>query len=74
MNKKTVLYAILLLVGFITFILQVFIFEAPDGNLGFVICMASVVMIVVSVIRMAQLNKKIREFMKEFINLFISYK
>lgn len=38
-KNKFILYLILFLISLITFILQVFVFEAPNGFVGMVLCL-----------------------------------
>ncbi len=54
MKKQTKinLCIILLLIGLLSFILQVFIFEAPDGAIGFLLCLISVYLIIGSIIKL----------------------
>ena len=57
-KNKVTLHGILLVLGLITFILQVFVFQKPDGILGFIVCMASTLMIVVNIIMLCKVSKK----------------
>lgn len=38
MKKQINLCIVSLAIGILTFILQVFVFEAPDGMIGFLLC------------------------------------
>lgn len=37
-KKKLILYGIVLFMGLLSFILQIFVFQKPNGTLGFAIC------------------------------------
>lgn len=64
-NKK-ILYSTLFILGLSVFILQVFVFSAPDGLLGFVICLVSIYLILGSFIKMCKISKKFKDY---FINI-----
>ena len=59
-KRQKILCGMLLAVGLTTFILQVFVFQKPDGNLGFVICLACVYLIIGSVIRLCKLSERFK--------------
>ncbi len=50
----------LLLIGLLSFTLQIFIFEAPDGIIGFLLCLISIYLIIGSIIKLCQLSTKIK--------------
>lgn len=62
MSKKQqmVAHALLLMIGLSGFILQVFVWEAPDGTFGLVLCLSEVALIIGSVIRLCQLSKTVQ--------------
>lgn len=59
-TKKLLIYGIALAVGLAVFILEVFIFQKPDGFLGLLICFASLFMIFISIIKLCVLSEKIK--------------
>ncbi len=71
MKKQTKinLCIILLLIGLLSFILQVFIFEAPDGTIGFLLCLISVYLIIGSIIKLCQLSTKIKTQVFDILDL-----
>lgn len=60
----------LLLVGFCSFVLQLFIFEAPDGIVGFLLCLISIYLIIGSVIKLCQLSTKAKNFILDILDFF----
>lgn len=57
LTKKIMLYIVLFFIGLLTMILQVFIFEYPDGFIGFIICLASVYLMLGSIIKLCKTSK-----------------
>lgn len=57
-RNKLILYGAVLLVGLLTFVLEIFVFQKPDGILGLVICIASIFMILGSVVKLCKLSPK----------------
>lgn len=64
-RNKLILYSILLLVGIISFVLELFVFQKPDGTLGLIICILSIYLILGSIIKLCKLSPK-------FENTFLS--
>lgn len=60
MNKKIILFIALFLLGLITFILQVFIFESPDGILGFMLLLCSIYLMFGSIVKLCKLSKRFK--------------
>lgn len=62
MKKQTKinLCILLLIIGLLSFTLQVFVFEAPDGTIGFLLCLVSIYLIIGSIIKLCQLSTKIK--------------
>lgn len=60
-NKKIVFYIALLLLGFAIFILQVFIFQAPNGVFGFLLCLTSIYFILGSIIKLCKMSKLFKD-------------
>lgn len=71
MKKKTKIYLciILLLVGLTSFVLQLFVFEAPDGVIGFLLCLTSIYLIIGSIIKMCQLSTRIKSTIFDILDL-----
>ncbi len=71
MKKQTKinLCIVLLLVGLVTFILQIFVFEAPDGILGFLLCLFSIYLMIGSIIKMCQLSNKLKNSIFDILDL-----
>ncbi len=71
MKKQTKinLCIMLLLIGLLSFILQVFIFEAPDGIIGFLLCLISIYLIIGSIIKLCQLSTKIKNSIFDILDL-----
>ena len=63
MKKQTqiILCITLLLLGLLIFNLQVFVFESPDGILGFVLCLFSVYLIIGSVLKLNDHIKNVKD-------------
>lgn len=59
-KSKSLICGILLIVGLLIFILQLFVFEAPDGVLGFLLCLCSIYLIIGSIIGLCKSNKAIK--------------
>lgn len=65
-KSKKLIYGLLAILGIIIFILQIFVFEKPDGLVGFLLWLICIWIVITSLIRLVQLSKKIHAF---FINL-----
>lgn len=57
-KNKIILCIGLFALGLLSFILQVFVFEAPDGILGFLLCLISIYLMLGSVIKLCKLSKR----------------
>ena len=68
-KQKLVLYGILLALGVLTFVLEIFVFQKPSGVLGFLICMASIYLSLGSMIKLAILSEHFKEGLLNFIDL-----
>lgn len=64
-QNKIIIYSILLALGITIFILELFIFQKPDGILGLTICIISIYLILGSIIKLCKLSSK-------FENTFLS--
>lgn len=60
-KRKQLVYAVILITGLISFILQIFIFQKPDGLIGFILCEASVMMILISIVRLCSFSRLFRK-------------
>lgn len=72
LDKKRI-YALLLIIGLIGFILQIFVFEKPDGNIGMILCMIEVTFITSSTIRLCQLSKDFKDEFFKFLKVIFRF-
>lgn len=68
-QTKIKLCIILLIIGLLSFILQLYVFEAPDGILGFLLCLCSIYLIIGSIIKLCSLSTKIKNSIFDIIDL-----
>lgn len=68
-QTKIKLCIILLIIGLLSFTLQLFVFEAPNGVLGFLLCLTSIYLIMGSIIKLCQLSTKIRNSIFDILDL-----
>lgn len=68
-KKKIILYSSFLILGLLIFILQLFIFEAPDGVVGFLLCLGSIYLMMGGFIKLCKLSKKFRSTVLEVVDL-----
>lgn len=63
MKRKTqiTLCIVLLIIGVLILNLQVFVFETPDGILGFILFLFSVYLIIGSIIKLCKLSKRFKD-------------
>lgn len=59
-KNKIILYSLLLILGLGIFISEVFIFEKPDGILGLIVCIISVLLVIVSIIKLYKTSEKFK--------------
>lgn len=71
-RKQTIISSIFLIIGILTFILQIFVFEAPDGILGFIICLISILTIEFSIIKLYKTNKKFKEIFTSLLDMLFN--
>lgn len=69
-NKKLILYGAILLVGLLVFILEIFVFQKPDGIPGLIICIASVLMVLGGIIKLCILSPKFEESFLTALDIF----
>ncbi len=67
--KKIILYSILLLVGTAAFALEIFVFQKPDGILGLLICLASLYLMIGSIIKLAMLSERFRDALPSVLDI-----
>lgn len=68
-KNKIILCLILLIIGLLGFNLQIFVFEAPNGILGFILCLFNVYLIIGSVIKLCKLSEKIKNNILDVLDL-----
>ena len=68
-QTKIILCILLLVIGLLSFTLQLFVFEAPDGIVGFLLCLISIYLIVGSIIKLCQLSAKIKNLIFDILDL-----
>lgn len=68
-NKKVLLYGSLLLVSLAVFVLEIFVFQKPDGILGLIICIASIVTILGSLVKLCRLSPRFEDSFLKFLDL-----
>lgn len=68
-QTKINLCIILLVIGLVSFTLQLFVFEAPDGTIGFLLCLISIYLIIGSIIKLCQLSTKIKNSIFDILDL-----
>lgn len=70
-RNKLVLYGALLLIGLSVFILEIFVFQKPDGILGLIICITSILLIFGSIVKLCRLSPGFEDgFLKTLDILF----
>ena len=70
-RNKLLLYGALLVTGLTAFILEVFAFQKPDGILGFLICLVSILLTFGSIVKLCRLSPKFEDgFLKTLDILF----
>lgn len=68
---KKWLFLFLGIVGIVLFNLQVFVFESPDGFIGYLVCLFSVLLTIISFIKLeCQVSNKFREVLKNLLEIF----
>lgn len=68
-QNKIILYSILLVVGLLILISEIFIFQKPDGILGLVVCLISIYLILGSIIKLCKLSKKFEDTLLATLDL-----
>lgn len=57
-KNSIILYSLLLFLGLVVFISEIFLFQKPDGILGLIICIISVYLILGSIIKLCRLSER----------------
>lgn len=65
MKRKIFFYSLVTIIGLIIFILEIFVFQKPDGAIGLIICITSLIMSFGGAVKLCKLSEK-------FENSFIS--
>lgn len=73
-NPKIYLCMGLLMIGLLIFTLQLFVFEAPNGFFGFLLCLTSIYLIIGSIIKLCQLSKVIKSTIFDILDLLFFIK
>lgn len=68
-ENQIVLCTILLIMGLLGFTLQIFVFESPDGILGFILCLINIYLIIGSIIKLCKLSKKFKSTLLDTLDL-----
>lgn len=68
-KNKIILYIASLILGLVTFVSMVFIFQKPDGIAGLMICIISVYLILGSIIKLCRLSEKFTNTLIGFVDL-----
>ena len=69
-KKKLILYGAMLAAGLLVFILEIFVFQKPDGFLGLVICIASILTILGSIVKLCRLSPRFEDSFWSMLDLF----
>lgn len=72
-NYQITLCSILFILGLVGFVLQIFVLEWPDGNLGLCCCLIEVACIIGSAIRLCQLSKDFKDGFFRFLGIFFRF-
>lgn len=68
-KQQIILCSILFVLGLLGFILQIFIFEAPNGFLGFILCLLNIYLIIGSVVKLCKLSKKFKSTLLDALDI-----
>lgn len=69
-KKKLMLYGAMLAVSLLVFVLTVFVFQKPDGAAGLVICIACVLTILGSLVKLCRLSPRFENNFLALLDLF----
>lgn len=68
-ENQIILCMILLIMGLLGFILQIFVFETPDGVYGFLLCLLNIYLIIGSIMKLCKLSKKFKNTLLDVLDL-----
>ena len=68
-ENQIILCIVLFIVGLRSFILQLFVFEAPNGIFGFLLCLLSIYLIIGSIIKLCKLSQRFKNTLLDVIDL-----
>lgn len=68
-ENQIILCIVLFIVGLLSFILQLFVFEAPNGIFGFLLCLLSIYLIIGSIIKLCKLSQRFKNTLLDVIDL-----
>lgn len=72
MSKKghILLYGAMLVLGLLAFVLEIFVFQKPDGFWGLMICIISLLMISIGIIKLCQASEKFESGFWNALDIF----
>lgn len=72
MSKKgrILLYGAILVLGLLVFVLEIFVFQKPDGFWGLMICIISLLMIFIGIIKLCQASEKFKSEFWKALDIF----
>lgn len=71
-QNQIILFIVLLAAGLLTVCLQLFVFESPDGILGFMLFSLSLCLISVSTIKLCKLSESVKNSVFGVLDLLFS--
>ena len=69
-TKKLWIYGSILAIGLSVFILEIFVFQKPDGIPGLLICLASLAMIFGGIVKLCKLSSKFADSFLAALDIF----
>ncbi len=66
---KKWLFLFLGILGIVLFILQIFVFASPDGFIGYLVCLFSTLLTIISFLKIYHVSKTFRGFIKFLLEL-----
>ncbi len=69
MKNKIWLYGVLFLISLTSFVLQIFVFQKPNGVIGFLLCMLSIYLILASIIKMCRTSERFKNAFFDFLEI-----
>lgn len=70
-KKQLLFYWLIFLLGLLAFILEIFVFQKPDGVLGLVICLASLFSIIFGSYKLCRSSEKIKNFFIHALDILL---